>query len=246
MNIYSKCPECGGDIFLGDELAEKICNLCGEKFITSRYCENGHNVCNKCLTNEYFKIVEDYCKSTKERDPIKIADQIMNLPESSLIDSKHAIVTYASVITAFKNSGGHAKDFDEVEDEIKMNTAVCPTEMCMIGASCVIPIAMGIAMRTVLDGVDKNISKTLSNNLTRYCEFNINNPEYGGSKDCCVRNTYLTIIFASKFIIRHLWADIEIPKKVKCAYSAENPRCSKEKCRFFYGAATTKQKVFPK
>lgn len=244
MNIYSKCPVCGNDVVQGNNLAERVCDVCGENFISNSYCGNGHYICNKCATKDYFKVVDDYTKNTETTNPVIIANRIMNLPESSLIGCKHAIVAYASVLTAYKNCGGHLKDFEEVKKDIMKSTVICPTAMCRLGAFCGIPIAMGVAMRSALRSMNEEASIGISNNLTSYCVSNIGNPNNTGSKNCCIRNTYLTILYASKFISRNLWIDIPLPKKITCGYYVGNPRCVKEECIFYHGMNTDKAGSF--
>lgn len=240
MNVYSKCPICDSDVIQGDDLVERVCDVCGENFLSNSYCKNGHFICNKCASKGYFQSIDEYTTRTNNKDPIAIVNYLMHLPGANLVGCKHAIMVYASVLTAYKNCGGHMNDFEEIKLDIQKKTVVCPTAMCRLGAFCGIPISMGISMRSALSSMDKETCIRISNNLTSYCINNIANPNNTGNKNCCVRNTYLTIIYASKFISRNLWIDIPLPKTVKCDYHVGNPRCVREECIFYHGMNTDK------
>ncbi|MDO5844516.1 MAG: DUF5714 domain-containing protein [Methanocorpusculum sp.] len=247
VNIYSKCPVCGSDVVQGYDLVERVCDICGKNFISNSYCKNGHYICNKCASVQYFDIIDQFTKNTKIVDPIEMADKIMCLPESNLVGCKHSIVVFASVLTAFKNNGGHVKDFEKVKKEITLKTVFCPTSMCKLGGFCGIPLAMGIAMRTALsDDMDEDLRTDLSNKLTGYCMGHTGNQNNTGNKNCCVRNTYLTILYASKFISNNLWVEIPLPKIIVCKYHMGNPRCNKEACILYHGLNTDKSNGFIK
>ncbi|MDO5844260.1 MAG: DUF5714 domain-containing protein [Methanocorpusculum sp.] len=241
VNVYSKCPICSGDVIQGYNLAQRKCDVCGKNFVSNSFCKNDHYICNTCATKNYFKFIGEFVTDTKLKDPIEIANIIMNHPESNLIGCKHAIVAYVSVITAFKNSGGHVKDFQKMMKEIALSTSICPTSMCKLGGFCGIPLTMGVAMRTALsEDMDEDVRTELSNKLTGDCMGHLGNENNTGNKNCCTRNTYLTIINASKFISRNLWVEIPLPKIINCNYHEGNPRCNKTECKIYHGMFTNK------
>lgn len=236
MAVKTKCLICGEEISQGDIPIKEKCDLCGETFVSYNYCRNNHHVCRECADKSLMKHAADVFQNSKSTNPVKIAEQIMDLPEFTMIGCKHYFVAALSVCTAYKNAGGYVNDFENTLQQIIDRTDLLPTSMCKFGGICGIPFAVGISSKmTGIKPRNDELNNLMSNRLSAFCIGKMFDSEYAGNAECCKRNTYLCIHASTIFIKNNYWVEMTLPSKIVCKYSKDNPKCNKDKCRLYLG-----------
>lgn len=224
----------------GNDPIDNKCDICGKNFISNYKCSNGHNLCTECLSRPMLAEARKICTVSTSKNPLEIAEEIMDSPAFSLVGCSHYLVAIFAILTAYRNSGGKVPSMDDIVKRVHPRTALCPTSMCKIGGFCGVPLCLGITLIGLMEISDKSWEslREIANNMTRTCTNEVMSKDNTGSIDCCKRNTFLTIVYASRFISSNLWVDMELPQKVYCKYSEGNPRCKKDTCGFYTGWRT--------
>ncbi|MDO5844766.1 MAG: DUF5714 domain-containing protein [Methanocorpusculum sp.] len=238
---FSKCQICGKDTHQEYFPTDTKCDVCGKNITTNYVCPDGHHVCNDCKFEEAFNEAKIVCMNVKSGNPLDIAEIIMDTTNLSLLGCKHYLLSALCVYTAYKNSGGKVNNFEKGLYAIKDRVQKVQTSMCKLGGFCGIPLSMGGAFQAT-EVEFKDIAKVtgFANKISGYCMSKMINPNFEGSPDCCIRNSAICIVEASKFLINNYWVDIDLPLMMKCKYANENPKCNREKCRLYYGIKTEK------
>lgn len=237
----TRCPVCEEEVIQGYVPKQVICDVCGKETTTNYYCPNGHHFCNNCRFDNIFEHIKGICLNSKSRNPLEIAEEIMDRKEMSLIGCKHYLIAALAVFTAYKNSGGKIDDFEKSMDVINKRVSKVQMSMCKLGGLCGIPLAIAGAFQSVRAEKDSIENATeAANNISGNCIVKLMNPNNEGSRNCCIRNSAICIVEAAKYIRNNLWIDMELPSVLKCKYGEENPRCNKEKCPLYYGKRTEK------
>lgn len=220
---------------------EVKCDACGKDITTNYYCPNGHHLCNICRHENTFQIIKNICLTTKSKNPLEIAELMMDSEGMSMLGCKQYLIATLSVYAAYKNAGGRTNNFEESVDKVKKRVMMTQTSMCKLGGFCGIPIAMGGAFQSAsIQRADIAEITRFSNKLSGHCMSKLLNPNNEGSSDCCIRNASICIVESARFINNNFWTEMELPAVMKCKYADENPRCNREKCPFFYGRRTEK------
>lgn len=235
MAVRTKCLICGEEIGQGDVPIKAKCNLCGEQFTTYNFCKNGHYVCTDCVTKSYFAAKDIYLNS-KSTNPIKIAEEVMDLPEFTLLGCKHYFVAPLALCAAYRNAGGKVDDFEKIVSLVINRVYTLPTSMCKVGGICGIPLAIGSGLQAMgVNSENPEVHNKISSKLAAFCITKMFDEEYQGNSECCKRNLYLCIHAATIFIKNNFWVEMTLPTKIVCKYSNGNPKCNKEKCRLYHG-----------
>ncbi|MDO5845142.1 MAG: DUF5714 domain-containing protein [Methanocorpusculum sp.] len=237
----AKCKICGEDVAQEYIPKETKCDICGKNIISNYTCHNGHHMCSKCRFEGVFNDVKIICQHTKSKNPIEISKEIMNITHLPLLGCKHFFLTSLCLFTAFKNCGGKVSDFEKSLDNIIDRVMMVHTSECKIGGLCGIPASIGGAFQ-VVGFEDKTIEERtqIANKISGSCMAKLVNPKLIGTTNCCIRNSIICVVETSNYMKNYYWVDLELPTEIKCEFSEGNPRCNKDKCRFYSGIRTEK------
>lgn len=238
MVDIAPCPICGGIITHLDEPHSGTCEKCGKEFTSYYSCENDHQFCDLCYAWSIFNKILHAFKNTS-KNPFVIADEIMDSPEFGTKGCIHYVVPSLSVILAFRNVVKASIVPENFIDIFEDTVAKVPVSFCKINGNCGIPFSCGETLSAIMPLIQKNYNdKAIGNKLSTECMIAVanNNKEFG---QCCKRNTYISILVTAAFFDKYLWVELNIPKKVVCKYSKENPECIKDRCKFYRGFNTT-------
>lgn len=231
------CPICGAATNQTDFPESDVCEICGKEYRSNFICPNGHKICGLCRTKDLFAEAKKLCLSTKSKNPIEIAEEIMNLPDLPMFGCGHYFIAPMSLLTAFKNCGGNITDLDIVLDRIYKNTSMYPMSFCKIGGLCGIPMCCGVCIRE-LDGryfKDLKDLNKLENAMSVRCMRAILKYYVEGNEGCCKNHLYSCIYEGAKFLNDYFWIEVEMPKKIICKYWENNPIDTRMECRFCRG-----------
>ncbi|MDO5845045.1 MAG: DUF5714 domain-containing protein [Methanocorpusculum sp.] len=237
MYTRPTCPICGAVLDQMDFPKHGVCELCGKEYHSNYICPNGHRTCNPCRTKNAFEEAKKLCLETKSKNPIDIAEKIMNLPDFSVFGCRHYFVVPMALLTAFKNCGGKIRNFESVLDHILINTQLYPSSLCRIGGICGIPMCCGVCIRE-LDAKyfrdEKDLVK-LENALSVRCMRSILKYYVIGNEGCCKDHIYACLYEGAKFLNDYFWIEVEMPEKIICKYWKHNPYDNCTDCHFYRG-----------
>ncbi len=236
MNVYSKCPVCGEGLIHHDDPVYGKCSICGKPCETYFTCEDNHLICSSCRYGPFYNAAVRLCLNTTSKDPIEIAENLMDLPEFGIYGCKHYFVVPFALVTAYNNAGGKVDDLEVILDKIHERLLRYPSSMCKIGGICGVPISAGIGLLDVVSDIGSSFKPhNIGNMMTTECLHVIRRYNPMDDSFCCKRHVYLSILRGAKFIDDNFWVMLTLPDKVSCKYHGANPKCLHNKCVMYYG-----------
>ncbi len=203
------------------------CEICHKKEESKTRCINGHFVCSECHTNGIDEIFS-MCLNEKSKKPIYILEKMMSLNFCHMHGPEHHVMVGASLLTAYKNSGG-VLDLETSLSEIYKRGKQVPGGACGFWGACGAGISTGMYVSIVTKTTPlAKESWGLSNQMTSRA---LNAIGQNGGPRCCKRDSYLAIIEAVKFTEEKLNVKMEFDKVV-CSRSQINSQCIKTSCPF--------------
>lgn len=96
------CLICGKPLQYFPREREMTCSLCGQTFPSRASCEDGHFVCDSCHARRGVEVILDYCRRSALRDPIRMAQEMMDDPFLYMHGNEHHILVGAARFTQLK------------------------------------------------------------------------------------------------------------------------------------------------
>ena len=221
------CLICGSELEYLDSETEMTCAICGKKYMSRARCGKGHYVCDGCHTKGMDTVVR-ICLSEASRNPIEILDKLMSQEFCHMHGPEHHVLVGASLLTAYRNSGGNI-DLEASLKEIISRGSSVPGGACGFWGACGAGISTGMFVSIVTGSTPlAGEPWSLSNEMTSLALSEIS--KYGGPR-CCKRDSYTAILTAVEFCKRNLGVNME-STPVHCAYSPKNRQCLGERCPY--------------
>jgi hypothetical protein len=232
-NPEKACLICGKELVYSQTAEETVCSGCNQSFLTNARCANGHFICDTCHGAQSMPVVYYYCMHTDKRNPIAIADEIMQNPAIHMHGPEHHVLVGSALLTAYKNAGGEI-DLPEALTVMRQRGSQLPGGICGLWGTCGAGSSAGIFMSIVTGSTPLSKSSwKLSNLMTSECLKNI--AETGGPR-CCKRDGFTAIQTAVGFVEEHCRVKMELPERIECRYSDRNKECLYKQCPFFVSA----------
>lgn len=206
------------------------CHGCGVVHSTNATCEDGHFICDACHVEPGLVFITQYVHETLSRNPISIAMEIMKNPAINMHGPEHHYLIPASLLAAYKNSGGGI-DFDKALQSARQRAKNVPGGICGMWGSCGAGIGTGIFI-SVITGASplSELGWSLANHMTSRSLAVIS---ANGGPRCCKRNTFLAMTQAVEFVKEQFTITMELPGKIPCQFSHRNKQCRKGKCLYY-------------
>jgi len=206
---------------------EMECAVCHKKEESKTRCINGHYVCDGCHTRGIDAII-GVCLSEGSRDPFIILSKLMALPFCHMHGPEHHIMVGASLLTAYKNSGGEL-DLEKALTEMQSRGRKVPGGTCGFWGACGAGISAGMFI-SIVTGSTPLAGKEwgLSNKMSSRALGTIG--EIGGPR-CCKRDSFMAITEAVAFVRENLGVKMEL-SPISCEFSHKNNQCLGAKCPF--------------
>jgi len=229
----SGCLVCGKDLkYLPDPVAA-ACFYCGETHQTTAICHDGHFVCDRCHRAPAEDIIEAFCRTTQERDPLVIAETLMDTPQVKMHGPEHHLLVPAVLLAAYYNTKGDPEGKLKKIPQARQRAALVKGGFCGSHGACGAAVGTGIFISLVTGATPLSRDGwQLSNLVTAKSLETI--ALHGGPR-CCKRNTFLAILTAGEFCREHLGTQFPTHEPVRCHYYANNGECLAKDCPFFPG-----------
>ncbi|MDU9376087.1 hypothetical protein McpSp1_06760 [Methanocorpusculaceae archaeon Sp1] len=225
------CVLCGAPLKVIHPAEVMYCAICGKKYTDVVVCKDGHYICEHCRKNPGKEMIRYICMRTESKDPIEIATEIMSTPVIAFRQQEHHSIVAASLLTAYKNSGGGIGDFKALLNEAMKRGAHIPYLIQMETGTSGGALSAGIfhAVVTELSTHNKE-SWTRGGKLVAECLMGISEIE---GPCCCKRCTFTAINVTAKKCEEYFNVSMEIPENIVCTFSKNNGECIKERCPYF-------------
>ena len=225
--MKDECLICGAPLKYLENDEQMECALCHKKETSKTVCEKGHYICNDCHTQGMDSIV-GLCLSESSKNPIQIIQKLMVLDFCHMHGPEHHVMVGSALLTAYKNAGGEI-DLPKALAEMQSRGKKVPGGSCGFWGACGAGISTGMFVSIITGSTPlANEAWGHSNQMTAKALEAIG--EIGGPR-CCKRDSYLAIIKAVEFVKDRFGIEMELGK-IKCAHSAQNNQCIKERCPF--------------
>lgn len=230
MRNKCNCLVCGDELEYSLSSYKQQCYYCKEEKYTNAQCKNGHFVCDNCHSANAYEIIERYCISSKLRNPLKMAMDLMVHPAVKMHGPEHHFLVPAVLITAYYNCLNEHSSIQQKLLEAKSRAKNVLGGFCGFYGNCGAAVGTGIFMSIITDATPLSKREwSLCNLMTANSLKSI--AEHGGPR-CCKRDSFLAIKEAIKFTKENTSVSMEDVEAV-CIFSQLNSQCLKEECIFF-------------
>lgn len=225
--MRDECLICGAPLEYLFENEDMECAICRKKEPSKTRCVSGHYVCSDCHT-QGMDAIFSVCMNESSTDPIEILEELMSLPFCHMHGPEHHVIVGASLLTAYKNSGGKL-DFESALKEIYSRGKSVPGGVCGFWGACGAGISSGQFV-SIISGATPLSDKEwgLANKMTSSALANIG--QIGGPR-CCKRDSYISILSAVDFIRENFGIEMKRSQPA-CSRSAQNAQCITSRCPF--------------
>ena len=222
------CGVCGSPLTYATDAVVRVCDLCGMEQTTTIWCPKGHFVCDACHGTTAMNAVRRVLATTTSRDPVALLEQIMADPGLPMHGPEHHAIVPGVIVAAARNAGVVLPD-GALETALERGAKV-PGGWCGYYGACGAAVGVGIAV-SVLTGATPLKGKQRSLALAATSE------ALGRTVDdqprCCKRASRIAVEAAVEYLREHLAIDLPSGDRVRCAYTARNAQCARERCPFF-------------
>ena len=144
------CLVCGRELVYSEKAREMTCVFCGKKEQSQASCRDGHYVCDACHARKGLDVIRDFCRETKLRDPVAVAQRIMEDPYIYMHGPEHHVLAGAALLAAFRNSGGQL-DLEKALSLMEERGSQVPGGACGFWGCCGAGVSAGIYMSIVTE-----------------------------------------------------------------------------------------------
>jgi hypothetical protein len=173
------------------------CSFCGKAEKADYKCQDNHYVCEECRVSSAEQLIRRTCKSTREKDPAKIADLLMKHPSVPMYGVEHHYLTSCVLLASMKNLGLFNIDSYRMDKAIAL-ARIVPLGSCALWGACGAAIGLGIAFSIAMN-VDIMSGEKRSTILNLVSEALQQIAIRGGPRDCKA-SVRISIDVAKKFI----------------------------------------------
>ena len=225
-NTSAGCLICGAPVVYEEE-KERECAVCHRKFVSGAVCANGHYVCDSCHTAGFPEYIK-FLLFTKEKDPIALMEEVMDLPSVHMCGPEHHMIVPAVLLTAYKNCGGNIDLHAAIKQALDRGKQV-PGGTCGYWGVCGASAGAGIYASIITGSNPLNAEAwTLPQRLTARISNKI--ADIGGVR-CCKRTGFIAIREAALWTKETMGISMETEKPV-CHYFSNNKGCLGKNCPF--------------
>ncbi|MFH1449175.1 MAG: DUF5714 domain-containing protein [bacterium] len=227
------CMVCGTSLEYLETAVSVGCNYCGKEDMGYVHCPKGHYVCNECHGKGTFDLINDLSLTTKEKDPLFIAELLMSHPKIPFLGCEHALIATASLMAALKNDGSLGISNEQIIEAMKRTQKQSMPPYCALTGVCGIPIGIGAAFSVILGAAcSKDRESAITMHIVARTIDTIAN-DVGPM--CC--KSFVRTALGVGYNASKEYFNLHLPihrERISCFHSNKNhPHCRKEKCFYF-------------
>ena len=228
----SGCLICGRELNYAGKPVTARCAYCGKEAETMIICPEGHYICDDCHKYDGLKAIETICLTSDSTDPLKLANQIMDIDFIHMHGPEHHALVPAVLVTAFKNKTGKLKN-EHIAQAIKRGAQI-QGGMCGNFGACGAGIGAGVASSVIFGTNPLSLEDWgTANQMTANALSAI--AKKSGPR-CCKRCTWTAIEAAIDFLEDTTGIKLHKTQTLgSCTHYWRNRQCQGVKCSYFPG-----------
>jgi hypothetical protein len=211
---------------------EFTCIRCGKKENGYVYCAEGHYICNDCHGKSAFDIILKLSLSSKEINPLIIAEEMLELSSIPMLGCEHALIAVGAFLAAIKNHGVVTVTNEQIVDAFKRTKKQAIAAYCGLTGICGIAPAIGASFSVILGAACPKDRETA---ITMHVVAEVIEAIANETGPCCCKNFMRTALTLSCDLAEK-YLEIKIPHElsISCSDSQRHPHgCRKNKCAYF-------------
>jgi len=185
-----------------------------------------------------YKIITDIALSTKSKNPMNIAIEMMKNDLINMHGPEHHYLVVAALLAAYSNCTDI--DLEKMLGEAAKRAQNVPGAICGLWGSCGAGIASGIFI-SIITGTTGQ-SKEEWSQANKMTSISLDNISKNGGPRCCKRDSYLAIQSAVGYVKDVFGIEMEDSKDITCQFYSKNPTCKLSDCIFYPDAKISKEK----
>lgn len=208
------------------------CIECNKKEIGYVNCPNGHYICDTCHGEKTFKSILKLIISSKENNPLIIAQRAIDSEIIPMLGCEHAWITAGALLMAIKNHGVLKISNAQIQDALNRTRRQAIGAYCGLTGVCGIAPAIGASFSVILGAACPKDKETAT---TMRVVSKIIEAIADETGPCCCKNFVYTALTVSCGLAKgYLNIDLPSNSETRCKYSEIHPHgCRKERCRYY-------------
>jgi hypothetical protein len=200
--------------------------FCGNDFETPVKCRNGHCICDSCHSADILTLVERHLTSSTEKDPVKLARQIFDIPGLKMHGPEYHSIVPAVLVTAYHNKN-KIRNPEAVKEALRRGKDV-KGGSCGYSGGCGAALGSGIAV-SVLEKATPMSDSERGSALKMSGQALLAVSKHGGPR-CCKRDAITSI---QSFMMNTSYFDGMETSRYTCKQFMANKDCIGSRCPFF-------------
>lgn len=227
------CMVCGASLEYLETAVSVVCNYCGKEETGYIRCPKGHYICDGCHGKGAFELVKDIALTTKDKDPLAIAEILMAHPTIPFLGCEHGLIATTSLLAALRNEGTLNISSEQVIEAMKRTQKQSMPPYCALTGVCSVPIGVGAAFSVILGAAcPKDRESAITMHIVARTIDTIAN-DVGPM--CC--KSFVRTALGVGYNSAKEYFNVHLPihrEKISCFHSNKNhPNCRKNKCLYF-------------
>ena len=224
------CFFCGKPLLYGPtEL--RTCQVCGMTELSDCHCPGGHFVCSVCHSAEMEELLIPVLTQSEERDPLRLLEQMMDLPAVHLHGPEHHILVPCVLLAAYHRCGGKlAMSLEKALAFALRRARQLPGGICGSWGVCGAAAGAGIFASLVTCSHPLNTPVwSIPQTLSARCLEALT--QVGGPR-CCKRVSRISIQTAAAFSKEEFGVEMPV-SRIICRTSRDNRECIGRRCPYY-------------
>lgn len=210
------------------------CESCGKKEAANICCSNGHYVCDECHGQGVFDLVKGYVLASDSRDPLEIAEALMNLKDQvPMLGCENAWAAAGALIAALKNEGTLKITDTQILEVLNRTHRQAIGGYCGLTGVCGIAPGIGACFSVVLGAA---CPKDRETSITMTVVAKIVNLIAQETGPCCCKNFVRQALTEAVALVKQI-LNVSLPQSlapIVCTDVERHPHgCRREKCSYF-------------
>lgn len=196
------------------------------------YCEKGHYVCDSCHGENDFKTVMELIFSSKDENPLIIAEKIVAESHVPMLGCEHAWIAAGSFLVAIKNNGTISVSDEQIREALNRTRRQAIGAYCGLTGVCGIAPAIGASFSVILGAACPKDRETA---ITMKIVSKIIEAIANEAGPCCCKNFVYTALSESCILAKkYLKIKLSCECEIACSDSERHPHgCRKERCKYY-------------
>lgn len=227
------CLVCGKPLEYFEEAQTVTCEICGAEDTGHSVCVDGHYVCDRCHRAGGVDWIMDYCESCSSRNPVEIAQALMDNQAIYPNGPEHHTLVGAALMTAYANASG-VIELPGALAELRQRSMAVPGGACGFWGTCGAAVSAG-QFYSIISGSTPMTREPWAQTQRLTSRILGRLADLGGPR-CCKRTCYAALEETAGYLQETRGVALDMPEQITCTHFPCNAECLKTECPYFPGS----------